>query len=73
MYSYEYIPAVYKPTRSARYNAILIDNISTNGYKTEHVVSSGILYSAIYDHFSIFLLLKNPRKNSSYDFTVRGK
>jgi len=55
MFSQAFVPLINRPTRVTVNTATLIDHIYTNAiYDENYVYSSGILISALSDHFPIF-------------------
>ena len=56
LFSNSFVPTITKPTRVTSSSATLIDNIYCNAISNNNDNLSGILYTDITDHFSIFYI-----------------
>jgi hypothetical protein len=61
MISHNFIPLITKPTRVTTHSATIIDHIYTNNLNIKY--KSGILLSDLADHFGIFTILEDKKKN----------
>ena len=60
--SYYFHPLITKPTRVFKYKSSLLDNIYTN---FSNIAVSGILKTEFSDHYSLFCITKEAKKNDS--------
>ena len=68
-FSQSLVPVITKPTRVTHTSGTLIDHIYTNNVtSTSH---SGIIITAMADHFGIFYVLENSRKNNLLKYVYK--
>ena len=63
MHSNWLIPMIYKPARETNTTATLMDNIFTNNYCVDYILSQGLLIADISDHYVSKLSTDTPIKH----------
>ena len=72
MFAHGTIPAINKPTRVTNHSATLIDNIFCQIPSNTNQTMSGIFYSDITDHFSIFYIEGSTVSSLNSDTIKKG-